>query len=111
MLDFFLFWSNADTNIPIAIGIVKNIIAVFGDSNNSIYIKIHNNNGFKKIGINNIVIVGGRDALNAVSILKENNISVILERVHSLPINEDAAIDQFYKLPSHKFWMYYVREI
>ena len=55
---------------------------------------------FKKIGINNIVIVGGRDALNAVSILKENNISIILERVHSLPVNEDAAIDQFYKLPS-----------
>lgn len=55
---------------------------------------------FKKIGINNIVIVGGRDALNAISILKENNISIILERVHSLPVNEDAAIDQFYKLPS-----------
>ena len=55
---------------------------------------------FKKIGIKNIVIVGGRDALNAISILKENNISVILERVHSLPVNEDAAIDQFYKLPS-----------
>ena len=55
---------------------------------------------FKKTGINNIVIVGGRDALNAISILKENNISIILERVHSLPVNEDAAIDQFYKLPS-----------
>ncbi len=55
---------------------------------------------FKKIGINNIVIVGGRDALNAISILKENNIPIILERVHSLPVNEDAAIDQFYKLPS-----------
>jgi imidazolonepropionase-like amidohydrolase len=55
---------------------------------------------FKEMGIKNIVIVGGRDALNAVSILKENNISVILERVHSLPSNEDAAIDQFYKLPS-----------
>ena len=55
---------------------------------------------FKKIGINNIVIVGGRDALNAISILKENNVSVILERVHSLPVNEDAAIDHFYKLPS-----------
>ena len=55
---------------------------------------------FKKIGIKNIVIVGGRDALNAISILKENNISIILERVHSLPVNEDAAIDQFYKLPS-----------
>ena len=55
---------------------------------------------FKKIGINNIVIVGGRDALNAISILKENNISIILERVHSLPVNEDAAIDQFYRLPS-----------
>ena len=55
---------------------------------------------FKEIGIENIVIVGGRDALNAISILKENNVSVILERVHSLPVNEDAAINQFYKLPS-----------
>lgn len=55
---------------------------------------------FKKIGIENIVIVGGRDALNAISILKENNIPIILERVHSLPVNEDASIDQFYKLPS-----------
>ena len=31
--------------------IVKNIIAVIGDSNNSSSIKIHKNNGFKKIGI------------------------------------------------------------
>ena len=55
---------------------------------------------FKNIGVEKIVIVGGKDALNAITILKENSIPIILERVHSLPVNEDAAIDQFYTLPS-----------
>jgi imidazolonepropionase-like amidohydrolase len=55
---------------------------------------------FKELGIDNIVIVGGKDALNAIPVLKEFNIPIILERVHSLPTNEDAAIDQFFTLPS-----------
>ena len=55
---------------------------------------------FKELGIEKIVIVGGKDALNAIPILKEFNIPIILERVHSLPTNEDAAIDQFFTLPS-----------
>ena len=55
---------------------------------------------FKELGIENIVIVGGKDALNAIPVLKEFNIPIILERVHSLPVNEDAAIDQFFTLPS-----------
>ena len=55
---------------------------------------------FKELGIENIVIVGGKDALNAIPVLKEFNIPIILERVHSLPTNEDAAIDQFFTLPS-----------
>ncbi|MEJ6749590.1 MAG: amidohydrolase family protein [Flavobacteriales bacterium] len=55
---------------------------------------------FKELGIENIVIVGGKDALKAIPVLKEFNIPIILERVHSLPTNEDAAIDQFFTLPS-----------
>ena len=55
---------------------------------------------FKELGIKNVVIVGGKDALNAISVLQEFNVPIILERVHSLPINEDAAIDQFFTLPS-----------
>jgi len=55
---------------------------------------------FKELGIEKIVIVGGKDALNAIPVLKEFKIPIILERVHSLPVNEDAAIDQFFTLPS-----------
>jgi hypothetical protein len=55
---------------------------------------------FKELGIEKIVIVGGKDALNAIPVLKEFKIPLILERVHSLPVNEDAAIDQFFTLPS-----------
>jgi len=55
---------------------------------------------FKKLGIKYVVIVGGKDALNAIPVLKEFNIPIILERVHSLPTNEDAAIDQFFTLPA-----------
>lgn len=55
---------------------------------------------FTELGIKKIVIVGGRDALNAITILKLHNIPIILERIHSLPSNEDAAIDEFYTLPS-----------
>ena len=55
---------------------------------------------FTEIGIKKVVIVGGQDALNAIKILKEKNIPIILKRVHSLPSNEDAGIDQFYTLPA-----------
>jgi imidazolonepropionase-like amidohydrolase len=55
---------------------------------------------FKGLGIEKIVIVGGKDALNAIPVLKEFKIPLIIERVHSLPVNEDAAIDQFFTLPS-----------
>ena len=55
---------------------------------------------FKNIGIQRIVIIGGWDALNAINVLKENNIPIILDRVHRLPINEDSDINQFYAMPS-----------
>ena len=55
---------------------------------------------FKSIGIKKIVLVGGKNLLNSLQIIKDNNISVILNRIHSLPSNEDAAIDQSFTLPS-----------
>ena len=55
---------------------------------------------FKGIGIKNIIIVGGEGALDALPILKEFNIPIILKRVHSLPSNEDAPIDEYFALPS-----------
>lgn len=45
------------------------------------------------------VLVGGSDAGLVLNLLKENNISVILGRTHTLPNREDDAIDAPYALP------------
>jgi len=52
----------------------------------------------KKYGIK-MVLVDGQDAWRVVALLKENNIPVILGRVHSLPPREDDDVDLPYKLP------------
>lgn len=53
----------------------------------------------KKQGVQRIVIVGGSELLLVKEFLKENNISVILNDVHSLPSNADEDVDMPYKLP------------
>jgi imidazolonepropionase-like amidohydrolase len=50
----------------------------------------------KKYGISP-VIVGGEDAWLLTDFLKEQNVSVILQRVQSLPLRNDDDIDQPYK--------------
>jgi len=44
--------------------------------------------------ITKTVIVGAEDALKIVDVLKENNISLILNRVHRLPNSEDSPVDE-----------------
>lgn len=44
-----------------------------------------------------VVIVGGSDSWQIADILKQNNVSVILGQVHSLPTLQDDDIDQPYK--------------
>jgi imidazolonepropionase-like amidohydrolase len=46
-----------------------------------------------------MVLVGGGDAWRVASLLKENNIPVILGQTHALPPREDDDIDLPYKLP------------
>lgn len=48
---------------------------------------------FKTLGINNIVIVEGKEAEKVAVVLKKNNIPVILKRAHRLPGNEDEDYD------------------
>lgn len=52
-----------------------------------------------ELNIENVVIVGGFDTYKITDLLKENNISVILKRVHALPTNEDQDIKLPFKLP------------
>jgi imidazolonepropionase-like amidohydrolase len=44
-----------------------------------------------------VVIVGGSDSWQIADLLKENNVSVVLQQQHSLPTAEDDDVDQPYK--------------
>ena len=55
-------------------------------------------NTTKRYGIK-MVLVDGDDSYRVADLLKENNIPVILGRVHSLPSREDDDVDFSYKLP------------
>jgi len=46
-----------------------------------------------------VVIVGGRESWMLTDLLKENNIAVIVTRLHELPEHADDDVDQSYKLP------------
>lgn len=54
----------------------------------------------KSFGIKKVSIVGGYDAWRVADMLKDNNVSVVLRRVHELPANEDDDIYISYKLPA-----------
>ncbi|MET0391875.1 MAG: amidohydrolase family protein [Chitinophagaceae bacterium] len=47
-----------------------------------------------------VVIVGGSDSWQIASLLKQNNIAVLLNSEHSLPTAEDDDIDQPFKTPA-----------
>ncbi|MBI3510643.1 MAG: amidohydrolase [Bacteroidetes bacterium] len=53
----------------------------------------------KKFGIQHAVIVGGADSWKCTDILKQNNIPVMLTRVHSLPLRNEDDVNQPYKTP------------
>ena len=52
----------------------------------------------KEKGIEHIVIVGGYDAYKVSDFLKSNKISVLIQRVHTMPNNDDEDYDLTYKL-------------
>jgi imidazolonepropionase-like amidohydrolase len=47
-----------------------------------------------------VVIVGGSESFLIAPLLKQNNISVILQQEHELPATEDDDVDQPYKTPA-----------
>ncbi|HEV7230093.1 MAG TPA: amidohydrolase family protein [Bacteroidia bacterium] len=53
----------------------------------------------KSFGIKNIIIVGGRDSWMCTATLKENNVSVMIGRIHSLPERNDDDVDLPFKTP------------
>ncbi|MFN8252127.1 MAG: amidohydrolase family protein [Ferruginibacter sp.] len=47
-----------------------------------------------------VVIVGGVDSWQIADILKQNNIAVVLDQLHSLPVMADDDVDQPFKTPA-----------
>lgn len=54
----------------------------------------------KKMGVKHMAIVGAREAHKMAAFLKENNIPVILDRIHRLPATESTGVDVPYKQAS-----------
>lgn len=53
----------------------------------------------KKFAIKKMVLVGGKDSYKITKMLRENNIAVMLNRLHDLPDLPEAETDLLYKLP------------
>jgi len=53
----------------------------------------------KDEGVVHTVIVGGYDAWRVADLLRENNVGVVLRRLHSLPLRPDDDVDLPYRLP------------
>ncbi|MFC4723532.1 amidohydrolase family protein [Geojedonia litorea] len=82
----------------------KATVGIF-DGSKKLYIHVEDEKGItdainfsKENGIKHMVIVGGYEADKVADKLKQNNIPVLLQRVHSRPEREDDDYDQPYKL-------------
>ncbi len=53
----------------------------------------------KKCHVKKMVIVGGKDSYKVTKLLRENNIAVMINRLHDLPDLPEAETDLIYKLP------------
>lgn len=53
----------------------------------------------KQHALKRVAIVGGKDSWMVTDLLRENNISVMVSRVHDLPQHAEDDVDQPYKLP------------
>ncbi|WP_052143744.1 amidohydrolase family protein [Wocania ichthyoenteri] len=86
------------TNLP-----YEALQGIFNGSK-TLYINVDDEKGItdainftKEHGVKNMVIVGGREAYKVANLLKQNNIAILLQRVHSRPNNDDDDYDLPYK--------------
>ena len=77
------------------------------DQSKTLYIHVNDEKGIvdavefsKSQGLSKPVIVGGYEAYKLASYLKEHNISVLLQRIHSRPNNDDHDYDLTFKTAS-----------
>jgi imidazolonepropionase-like amidohydrolase len=54
----------------------------------------------RRLGVKKVALVGARDAWMVLDFLKQNDVAVVLSRVHALPRRDGDDYDQPYKLPA-----------
>ncbi len=54
---------------------------------------------FESVGVKKIVLVGAYEAYKITDFIKQHNVSVIINRIHELPRNEDDDIKLPYRMP------------
>ncbi|MBA3704598.1 MAG: amidohydrolase family protein [Bacteroidetes bacterium] len=79
-------------------GIFKGTQTLYIHSNNVKEI-VEAVNFAKQNAIKKVAIVGGKDCWRITDLLRENNIAVVVARVHSLPERTDDDVDMSFKLP------------
>lgn len=94
--------AKANTN---AINTPLNALRGVFDKTKTLYIHVNDEKGIidavefsKSQGLSKTVIVGGYEAYKIASYLKEHNIAVLLQRVHSRPNNDDHDYDLPFKM-------------
>ncbi|MDC0630038.1 amidohydrolase family protein [Flavobacteriaceae bacterium] len=94
--------AKANTN---AINTPLNAMRGIFDKTKTLYIHVNDEKGIidavefsKSQGLSKTVIVGGYEAYKIASYLKEHNIAVLLQRVHSRPNNDDHDYDLPFKM-------------
>ncbi|MCL8006454.1 amidohydrolase family protein [Gelidibacter japonicus] len=89
----------ATTNLPY--GATEGLF----DGSKKLYINVDDEKGItdaihfaKNNNVKHLVIVGGSESYKVADLLKQHNIPVIVQRIHSLPSKEDEDYDMPYKL-------------
>ena len=91
--------NNAQQNLPLSA--MKGLF----DNSKTLFIHVNDEKGIidavefsKNQNISKTVIVGGYEAYKLATYIKENNVSVLLQRVHSRPSNDDHDYDLPFKM-------------
>ena len=91
--------SNGMQNLPL------NAMKGLFNNSKTLFVHVNDEKGIidavefsKKQGIKKTVIVGGYESYKLATFLKENNVSVLLQRIHSRPSNDDHDYDLPFKM-------------
>jgi imidazolonepropionase-like amidohydrolase len=99
------YFDNAKANNTLSIDLKNEAIKGLFNGSKTLFIHVNGEkeiidaiNFTTKISIKKVSLVGGFDAYKITDLLKKNNVSVILKRIHSVPTTEDQDIKLPFKL-------------